>query len=472
MSSSQDQGYDMDFLEDPPNYLKCIFCTLVLRDPVVLIGCGHHYCSNCFEQDKSYSAYMNSKLICPLDRIVIHTSQVLKDNFMERIIKDLYVKCPLNKLGCTWTGELRNLDEHCSKCTYSKTSGAVQQMENGNCNDAQDHCATDSINQCSRIELQQELFAKEKIIANLTLQLNQSKELIYEKCKRIEDLEERLIKRELELDMKVECAEKLRAQVNEFTGVIANLEAKADKFILDFLKVEKQIKELQIVSEKPSKEQNMVDFLKIEKQIKELEISSEKPGKEQYIPQNKLDQLKSEINSTQPRQHQVKNPSLTVNPRCTFMDIDIDGEPIGRIVINLFIDNLPKTCDKFIKLCRHAMGVGYRGSRFHHISTMYCSAGKNLTPASVEFPPELCTPVEKSNAKFKKGQVTMDKTGNITTSAFCIDLKSSLSNSGDVVFGQVSEESLTVVATIRHRYKTRGHTSLQVVIRDCGVMPC
>jgi hypothetical protein len=31
----------------------------------------------------------------------------------------------------------------------------------------------------------------------------------------------------------------------------------------------------------------------------------------------------------------------------TFLDIDIDGEPAGRLVFELFTDKTPKTCEKY-----------------------------------------------------------------------------------------------------------------------------
>lgn len=41
----------------------------------------------------------------------------------------------------------------------------------------------------------------------------------------------------------------------------------------------------------------------------------------------------------------------------TFLDIDIDGEPAGRLVFELFTDKTPKTCEKYgIKWCTTRQG--------------------------------------------------------------------------------------------------------------------
>lgn len=49
----QDGGYDVDLADrdDLPHDLKCIICWKLMREPVEL-GCGHGYCSSCFDRVK------------------------------------------------------------------------------------------------------------------------------------------------------------------------------------------------------------------------------------------------------------------------------------------------------------------------------------------------------------------------------------------------------------------------------------
>ena len=44
-------------------------------------------------------------------------------------------------------------------------------------------------------------------------------------------------------------------------------------------------------------------------------------------------------------------------PRC-FFDISIGGVHVGRVVMQLFADSCPKTCENFRALCTGEMGIG------------------------------------------------------------------------------------------------------------------
>ena len=49
-----------------------------------------------------------------------------------------------------------------------------------------------------------------------------------------------------------------------------------------------------------------------------------------------------------------------------FLDISIAGAPAGRIVIELFSDICPKTCQNFRKLCTGESGTGMTGAALHY----------------------------------------------------------------------------------------------------------
>lgn len=61
--------------------------------------------------------------------------------------------------------------------------------------------------------------------------------------------------------------------------------------------------------------------------------------------------------------------------RRVFFDITIDGNLVGRIVMELYNDIAPRTCNNFLMLCTGMAGIGkisgkslhYKGSAFHRV---------------------------------------------------------------------------------------------------------
>ena len=67
-------------------------------------------------------------------------------------------------------------------------------------------------------------------------------------------------------------------------------------------------------------------------------------------------------------------------PRC-FLDVTADDKPLGRIVVELRPDVVPKTCENFRVLCTGERGTDlcYAGSPFHRIIQGFMVQGGDIT---------------------------------------------------------------------------------------------
>ena len=122
-------GYDYDFVESPADDLLCKICQYPARDPQQTnTCCGQIFCAMCLGK------YMDSKILdnkqCPYCKTVPFT--FMPDARSKRYVGGLKVFCPHKSLGCTWTGELRSLEEHLVKDIDNKRSCPFTELQCSN----------------------------------------------------------------------------------------------------------------------------------------------------------------------------------------------------------------------------------------------------------------------------------------------------------------------------------------------------
>eukprot|EP00088_Acartia_fossae_P001602 TRINITY_DN10630_c0_g1_i2.p1 TRINITY_DN10630_c0_g1~~TRINITY_DN10630_c0_g1_i2.p1 ORF type:complete len:188 (+),score=15.84 TRINITY_DN10630_c0_g1_i2:49-612(+) len=186
----------------------------------------------------------------------------------------------------------------------------------------------------------------------------------------------------------------------------------------------------------------------------------------------------STIHSWSQIQSQLRNPENPV----VFFDIKVGGTEIGRILLELYADEVPRTAENFRQFCtgeyrKDGVPLGYKGSTFHRVIKDFMIQGGDFVNGDGTGCMSIYSGATFADENFKfkhneAGTLAMANSGKDTNGCqfFLTCTKCDFLDNKHVVFGRVIDGMLVLRKIENAPVGPNNKPKVDITVSQCGQM--